>query len=646
MRRPALRRALGAAALGLAVMAQPAAAASGFTPIGIETENAGRPGERVTRFTVTPGAVDHLLKGRDFLQDGALAKHYWDNALQKGREEAEAAAMEGWAWLNFGIGGTAAVGTLAEHGAKIAALGNTNTALTNLGGILAALQVLMDLHNLDNKAAGINAYKGIVGFAIGRFGTAAMQLGSVTFIMVDWSLNTVATQVWDDHTKMWERAYRNYYAVMDDVYAASTGDDDASLSARASAILNRKEAGRSKDDWLTLVSYYYRRYGDSPVVFKNRLDNDIYLYAKRAWTSQRFQEELRYDTGADTWTFGGGTSATIDLDTDLSNDLRAKIERRFRHELKAMLARDIFPLIARATTEKALRDEVAWLNAELRPELNAPLFIYVTTEGLEEPGRLALVKGDGSAWYGNIAPGESKRTGMTKIAFIRNGFPDTIRLHHADGVETETFTFDESDTATVHFVVEKDAEDEATPDEAGDVAEEDTPPPEGGHWVLVESFGKVREDIDNHECYDTSGSMSDGSGHFANVKPRCGEAWDPISADVTWTPPPAVLVPDQTYPMSLSLQADFSARWGGSGASLSMDVAHVECGYGTGASRRINEDDVKAAWNSDFSAAWSGEMTAPAKGYGEETDDGAIRFQIKADLNPVGCYRYIYEWKE
>ncbi len=98
--------------------------------------------------------------------------------------------------------------------------------------------------------------------------------------------------------------------------------------------------------------------------------------------------------------------------------------------------------------------------------------------------------------------------------------------------------------------------------------------------------------------------------------------------------------------MSISLQADFSARWGNSDASLSMDVAHTECGAGTGISRSINDTNVSAAWNADFSAAWSGEMTAPGKGYGEETDDGAVRFQIKANFNPVGCYRYIYEWKE
>lgn len=655
-----LRRRIGVALLSLGIAAQPLAAAPDWSPFDIQTRNKGRPEEVVTACTLNPSAVSSLMKGHSFLRDETLARHFWANVEQKAGDEVDAALKEGWAWFSFSVGGLSAGGTVVEQGAKIAALSGVNGFLTNLGGILSVIQVSMDLYNLDNKAAAINAYKGAVGFAIGRFGSAALQLGSVTFFVVDWSLSSVATQGWDDHTKMWERAYRNYYAQQDKAYANARPDRSLSLSERASAILHRTEAGRSTADWETLVRYYYARFGKSPVTFKRRLDNEIHLYAKRAWASDLFQNELRYDTDSATWTFGGGTSATIDLESDLSRDLRETIERRFRYEIKAMLADDVFPKIARETLEKALNDVVALLNTELKPELNAPLYIYVTVEGLEEPARIALDKPDGSAWYGTIEPGETKRTGMTTLAFIRNGFPDTMRLIHADGTETETFEYDESGTARVHFVVDRDDEDEedavAVGDETdeedtvadGDETEEESVavPPEGGHWVQVESYGKVWDRLNAHECYETAGSVADGSAYYTNSKPRCGTPWSQITINYFWTAPPATLIPEQDYPISMSIEADHSGGFGGGAISMNMDAPHVACGAGTASSININDEKVATAWNGDSSDSWSGVMTAPGKRYGRETEDGAIRFQIKANPHPLGCYRYIYEWRD
>jgi hypothetical protein len=57
---------------------------------------------------------------------------------------------------------------------------------------------------------------------------------------------------------------------------------------------------------------------------------------------------------------------------------------------------------------------------------------------------------DGDTWSGTLRPGEPLRIALTKLAWLRAGFPDTIRLDHPEGAMERTFVF-EQDEALVVF---------------------------------------------------------------------------------------------------------------------------------------------------------------------------------------------------
>lgn len=175
-------------------------------------------------------------------------------------------------------------------------------------------------------------------------------------------------------------------------------------------------------------------------------------------------------------------------------------------------------------------------------------------------------------------------------------------------------------------------------------------PPAGGYWAMIASIGRVYEDLNEHECYETRGTVGNGSASYSDAEVACSNRWGPISASYTWSPPPAALVPGQEYPVSASISGSYIDGHGGAALSIDMDVSDTECGARTGASMAIIRPDgdgrLDTNWNREHEDAWSGTFKAPGKSFGASVGDSAPRFQIKASPFPVGCYRYIYEWRE
>ena len=131
-------------------------------------ENEGTIRERVVEFKINPEVKDRLASMRSFVSERGLTQ--MTNAQTVANAEAmhEAAAAEGWGMFNLAFGAGGAVGTMAENVLEMGGLKNVNGAMTNLGLFMTVWQVNIDLCSGDNRSAGINAYKGILGYAIGK----------------------------------------------------------------------------------------------------------------------------------------------------------------------------------------------------------------------------------------------------------------------------------------------------------------------------------------------------------------------------------------------------------------------------------------------------------------------------------------------
>ncbi|OIP85639.1 MAG: hypothetical protein AUK37_04070 [Rhodobacterales bacterium CG2_30_65_12] len=181
-------------------------------------------------------------------------------------------------------------------------------------------------------------------------------------------------------------------------------------------------------------------------------------------------------------------------------------------------------------------------------------------------------------------------------------------------------------------------------------ANPDFVPPVGGYWALVGSIGRVYENLNDHECYETRGTVSNGSASYSDALVACSYRWGPIHATYAWSPPPAALVPGQHYPISASVSGQYIDGHGGADLNIYMDVSDTKCRYATGGAVALIRPDgggrLETNWNREHEDAWSGTFSAPEAGFGESIEGSAPRFQIKASTYPVGCYRYIYEWHE
>jgi len=425
----------GALALG---PARPAAAP--FSPILVETTGSG-PKEKVTRFKVNPLARFHRLDRQLPLMapiDAAIAAGQESGqALQDKLEEQ--AFRQGLGIFSIGVGVTGAAVTALEQGyvddlfptAAGRVLPKLGSALNYLGLALSVYQLAIGPATGDGRAEIVNAYKGVSGFLIGRFGTPGMQLAMIAALPIDISLSYFGDAAWSAREDAWRQSYRKYYREM-------TAARDR--YATAQEIRARSEGGRTKAEWKRLLSWYLDNI-TKPERFKNVIETEVRNYVQLFWSSPRFPE---YAADVDQAIVGYARGAS------LTQAIKDKLEAEHRSVIMAMLIRDVLPELARERWLEGLAEQVEKLNDEARPELNAPLTLEVSAYGLKQPTKFHMLLEDDKTWTGTLRPGEPLRIRLTKLAWFKAGFPDTLRLDAPEGAVERRFTF-EQDEALVVF---------------------------------------------------------------------------------------------------------------------------------------------------------------------------------------------------
>ena len=441
-----LRHGLMAAALGLATALS--AGAAPFSPIVTETEGTG-PHERVLRFKVNPLARFHRLDRQVPLVAPVRA------AIESGKADARAlrrtveeqAFRQGLSVFSISLGIDSALTTIVEQGyvddllpdAASRLLPGLGTGLTYLGLGLTVYQIALGPASGDGRPEILNAYKGVSGFLLGRFGTPGVQLAMIAALPIDIALNVFGEGAWSAREDAWRQSYRKYYREMDAgakrAALGSVGRFPPTLAERVAAIRARREGGRTINEWKILLEWYLRNMND-PGRFTNVIETEVRNYVAKFWDSPRFDE---YAADVDQSIAGYARGAS------LTAAIRKRLEDEHYSVVMAKLIRDVLPGIARDRWLEALQAQADRLNRELRDALNAPITVEVAAYGLDAPAKFHMLLADGDSWTGTLTPCASLRVRMTRFAWVKAGFPDTIRLDAPDGAVERTFTPDPDD---------------------------------------------------------------------------------------------------------------------------------------------------------------------------------------------------------
>lgn len=456
------RRFGGMAAVALAlVLAQPGgAAAQAVAPAPapapaqvdpaqvfvVETRNPGRTDESALRFRLAP-ALAQAIRGHGGA--AALAANARLSAVGADILADAAAAADlrvrtaGWDQFALAFGFTAAGVTLADQLAELPAFGPLNGVLTHLGLVLTAWQVTMDLSRGDNAAAGTNAWRGSIGFALARFGNRLMQVGGVSAWFLDQTLQNFGQTAWAARADHWRQAYARYYREGEAAARQAEFGVQPILRPTVEEHLRRIEAqttgGRSVNDWTILLWHYYTA-AANPAGFEALLRAELDRYVARFWS----------DPDMESWLDDSGR-AGLAQGASLTDAIRINIEAEHRAALILRLQRDVLPEVAARAWLLDMQDEAARLNREAIPELNAPVEIVVTAFGLDTPATVVMPRAGGGEWRATLQPGRSRTLRLTRLAWLRAGLPDRLRLEHAGGVEERTFALAESGRAGVVF---------------------------------------------------------------------------------------------------------------------------------------------------------------------------------------------------
>jgi len=400
---------------------------------------------RVDRFRINPQV--HALSARHIFIITSKTLIAMRDQTQGARDAAleKIGREEGWSEFGATFNYSGAASTLAEHVGQMEGLSNVNGALTELGLFMTVWQVSMDLSRGDNRAAGIDSYKGMMYYAIGKFGWSGLQISSVAILAIDIALNSFGTEAWLVRSDAWRQSYTAYYRESET--AARAGELGARTQVvpdtpeqRIAKLRAQTKGGRSVNDWKILLDYYYKQ-AQTPEIFKSMVANEVDRYVGRYWQSDEFQGRLAGYRQ---------TRVGVAPGTSLTDEIRSKLEAEHRARLMAMFVVKVFPEIARNAWLRALPARVARMNRVLRPALNDSYRVEVSAYGLSAPTQFFIAKPAGGKWGGKIAPGEPRRFKITKLAFLRAGLPDKVTLMLPAGPVEKPLKF-VHDKATVVF---------------------------------------------------------------------------------------------------------------------------------------------------------------------------------------------------
>ncbi|SFV51497.1 hypothetical protein MNB_SV-6-773 [hydrothermal vent metagenome] len=390
----------------------------------------------VDRFRINP-EINNLPSKHIFIV-GSKTLIAMRDQVQNAEEKAleKIARDEGWSEFGAAFNYSGAVGTLSEHVGQLEGLSNVNSALTELGLFMTVWQVSMDLSRGDNSSAGVDSYKGMLYYAIGKFGWPALQISSVAILAIDIALNTFGTEAWLARTDAWRQSYTAYYREGEAAMEAREFGPVAqvvpdTLEQAVKKIRTQKSGGRSIKQWKILLDYYYRK-AKSPERFKSLVANEVDRYIGRYWNSKEFTQGVAGYRQ---------TQVGIAPGSSLTDDIRKRLEDEHRTRLMAMFVVKVFPEIARKAWLRALVGQVMKMNRELRLELNDTYQVEVSAYGLSTPTQFFITKPSGGKWGGKIMSGKPRRFKITKLAYLRAGLPTTVTLMGPSGIIEKPLKF-------------------------------------------------------------------------------------------------------------------------------------------------------------------------------------------------------------
>lgn len=424
----------------------PPHAGDGFHPILVDTAGEG-PGKGVAAFRLNPAIRD------DVAARGRFASHRAMQAIREGfiaHQDARADQLfrdAAWDQFSDAFGIAGEVLTQAENVGQLS-LTNINNVMTELGLFMTVWQVSLDLSRGDDRAAGVNAFRGMMNYAMGKYAWPALKLASPALLIINHSLTSFGREAWLARTDAWRQAYTGYYAEMDaQAEAAQWGAQRDHLpqtdAERLREIRMRVEGGRSRNEW-ALFLYHAYQHASTPERFMYIVEAELRNYVSRFWDSPQFELYARDPESArGMWGVAAGTS--------LTQEIREKLEDEHRAALMTMFVEDILPDIVHRAWIEATEEKVEQLNAELRPALNEPIEIAVSALDIEGETRFTIPLPAGGEWRGVLAPGQDRVLQVRKYAWLASGAPNRIILHRPEGPEEQRIFFEQTDRAAVTF---------------------------------------------------------------------------------------------------------------------------------------------------------------------------------------------------
>jgi len=419
-----------AAISSVLALASPVIAEERFKQILMVTENEGTIREKVVEFKINPEVKNRLANMRSFVSERGLRQMTDVQTVSNRDAMQKAAADEGWGTFNLGFGASGSAGTIAENVLEMGGLKNVNGAMTNLGLFMTVWQVNIDLCSGDNKSAGINAYKGILGYAIGKWGSSALQVGNVATFVIDVALQEFGKGAWLARTDAWRQVYTKYYRERE--AGAEAGEYGVqpiwseSKERKLARIKAQTEGGRTINEWKFLLDYY-RQKARSPSGFEALVLAEVQNYVARFWESAEFEVESR-DIDSSVFGFARGAS--------LTKKIKQKLEEEHRAKLMAVLVKKVFPEISRRQWYRSLEGIVADLNKDIRADLNDVIRIDIGAYDLIAPAEIVIKKPAGGQWSGRLQPSQPRSLQITKLAMLKAGWPTEVALELPEGTQT------------------------------------------------------------------------------------------------------------------------------------------------------------------------------------------------------------------
>jgi hypothetical protein len=412
----------------------------------MDSQNAGRTNETVTRFRLDPALAQAMRGNRSAaaLVTNIRLSEAGADILAAAAAEADA-RLQTAAWEHFVLaaGLYGAAFTLADQLAELEGFRPLNTVMTHLGLVLTAWQVTMDLSRGDNRDAGTSAWRGSISFVLGRFGNRLMQVGGVSVWILDQTLQHAGQTAWAAREDHWRQAYARYYREGEEAARQAEFGVQPILPPTPEEHLRRinqqSRGGRSVKDWTILAWHHYSTTSD-PAGFEARINAELDSYLGWFWS----------DPMMETWLDETGR-ARLAQGASLTGAIRTAIEAEHRAALMERLQRDVWPEIAARAWLLDMQDEVTRLNRDAIPELNAPIEIVVTAFGLDAPATMVMPRPAGGEWRAMVQPGQSRTLRLTRMAYLRAGMPNQLRLEQAEGAETQSFSVAQSGRTTVVF---------------------------------------------------------------------------------------------------------------------------------------------------------------------------------------------------